>query len=408
MFAGVLCFDGARPPADLVDAQPLLAALSPGRSPDATGTWRDGPFLVVQASTRVCRPPLPGYGTITLPHRCAESGLVVVFWGRLDERDALASELGLPTTASTDERLVLAAYERWGTSCPAKLTGDFAGAIWDPQDRRVLLFRDRLGVKPLYYLCTDSFLAFATTAAVFPHLRRQAPEPDMDWAARLLAGASPSQTATGWTGVSKLAPGHLLDVRAGRVRLERYHTWRDDPPWATRRDQRHVDEYRAVLEEAVRCRIPGAGLIGSESSGGLDSSTVTALLGHLLDDPGARLVAFGFAMLDMEPELIIETSRHAGIVQNYLITGVVEPTDAVIARGLAALGYPEDAESAMGHVPFYEECDQHGIKTLFSGFGGDEAVTNSGSLLRRELVDHRSFGALWRLLPGGQLTRTLR
>lgn len=408
MFAGLLCSDGSRSPAGLVDAEPLLAALSPGCPPHATGTWHEGPFLLVQATTRGNQPAQAGPGTATLPYRCAESGRVVAFWGRLDDRDALARKLGLPVAAATDEHLVLAAYDRWGTYCPEKLNGDFAGAICDPRERRAFLFRDRLGVKPVYYLSRDGFLLFATTAAVFPHLRRHAPVPDLDWAARLLAGASPSQTATGWTGVVKLAPGHVLDVRPGQTCLGRYHAWRDDAAWTTRRNPSRVDEYRWVLEEAVRCRMRGAELIASECSGGLDSSTVTALLAQFLGDPAERLFAFGFAMSDLEPEYIIETSRHAGIVYNYLLTGLVEPTDAAIGRGLAAVGYPEEAESAIGHIPFYEESHRRGIGTLFSGFGGDEAATNSGSLLRRELLDHGAHRALWRLMPGGRLTRTLR
>jgi asparagine synthase (glutamine-hydrolysing) len=154
--------------------------------------------------------------------------------------------------------------------------------------------------------------------------------------------------------------------------------------------------------------MPAGGPIGSESSGGLDSSTVTALLAYFLDDPGERLFAFGFATLDLEPEFIIETSRHAGIVHTHMVTELVEPTDALIARGLAAVGYPELGGNAIAAVPFYEESDRRGIGTLFSGFGGDEAVTNSGTLLRRELLDHGAYAALWRVMPGGRVTRLLR
>src|SRR5439155_415032 len=148
--------------------------------------------------------------------------------------------------------------------------------------------------------------------------------------------------------------------------------------------------------------------MGSESSGGLDSSTITAYLARFLGDPGDRLWAFGFALMDLEPEYIIETSRHAGITHNYLVTASRDNGDSAIARGLAAVGYPEDQGSAIVHIPFYEECRRRGISTLFSGFGGDEAVTNTGSLLRRELLDNRAYGALAHLQPGGRVSRVLR
>ena len=82
--------------------------------------------------------------------------------------------------------------------------------------------------------------------------------PDPDWMARALAGVGHDRTATGWTGVLKLAPGHWLEVGADSVRLESYHSWRDDAPWTTRRDPRHVEAYRAVLEEAIHSRTPVA------------------------------------------------------------------------------------------------------------------------------------------------------
>ena len=408
MFAGLLCRDHTTTPGDLVSSSTLLAALCPDHPADATGAWCQGPFLLVQALSHR-RPPgdIDGYED-AVPHRCADSGRVIAFWGRLDNADALARELGRPGLRCSDEELVLSAHSRWGPSCPAHLTGDFAAAICDPREGRILLFRDRLGVKPLYYRIDGGFLFFATTAAAFPRLRRHAPVPDPDWMARALAGVGHDRTATGWTGVLKLAPGHWLEVGADSVRLESYHSWRDDAPWTTRRDPRHVEAYRAVLEEAIHSRTPVAEPMGSESSGGLDSSTITAYLAHFLGVPGDRLWALGFATLEREREYIMATSVHAGIAHNYLATEYPLAGDSHLARGLAAVGYPEEQGSAIAHITFYEECRRRGIRTLFSGFGGDEAVTNSGSLLGRELLDHGAYGALWRYLPGNPIARPLR
>jgi asparagine synthase (glutamine-hydrolysing) len=169
-----------------------------------------------------------------------------------------------------------------------------------------------------------------------------------------------------------------------------------------------VASYRTVLEEAIRCRMPRDEPIGTESSGGLDSSTISAYLAHFLGTPGDRLWTFGFASLDLEAEYIIETSRHAGIVHNYLVTGNHGGGDSDIARGLDAMGYPDAWGNPVGHIRFYEECERLGIHALFSGFGGDESVTNSGTLLGRELLDHRAYDTLWRFVPGGATTRTLR
>src|SRR5439155_6561732 len=251
MFAGLLGGDGGPAPGDLAGGAELLAALSPDSPPDATGVWCEGPFLLVQARRQADGRDAPG----PLPYRCAQSGRVVAFWGRLDDREALAKELGRSSSVASDEDLVLAAHERWGASCPERLTGDFAGAICDPRERRALLFRDRLGVKPLYYRLDGESLLFATTAAVFAYVRRHPPVPDSAWMARSLAGVPHGHTATGWTGVVKLAPCHRLDVHPGGIHLERYHSWRDEPSWTAERDSRWVEEYRTMLEEAIRCRM---------------------------------------------------------------------------------------------------------------------------------------------------------
>ena len=403
MFAGVLWADGGGRPRDLVAPEQLLAALTPRRAADASGFRSDGPMLVVHAAHRGDRQS----NTAALPSLDAGSGRCVAFWGRLDNRDGLIQELGVASSTS-DHALVEAAFDRWEASCPARLTGDFAGAICDPHRRRVLLFRDRLGVKPLYYCVDGSLLIFATTAAIFPLLRGRAPAADVDWMAELLAGVDSNNSATGWCGVAKLAPGHYLDFDRRGARLRRYHSWRDDPPWTTVHDPTWVETYRGQLEEAVRCRMRGADRMGSESSGGLDSSTVTSYLARFLGEPGDRLCALGFALQDLEAGYIAETSRHAKIAHNYVVTTGLRLDDAGIARGLATVGYPERMGDAVGHIRFYQECARRGIATLFSGFGGDEAVSNSGQLLGRELRDHCAYRELWRYQRGTSVTKPLR
>jgi asparagine synthase (glutamine-hydrolysing) len=407
MFAGLLSI-GSHVPADFVEPADLLAALSPHYPPDATGVVAEGDFLLVQAMQRMGPRHHESVPGTPLPYRCPQSGRIVAFWGRLDERETLNRILGRSTPLASNEELVLAAFDCWGAQCAEKLAGDFAGAILDPTTRRVFLFRDRLGVKPLYYRLDGEALIFATTAAVFPHLRRNVPTHNPTWIASHLVGVIHDPTATGFAGVVKLAPGHWLDFQRGAMQVEKYHSWRNDAPWTTERDPSWVTSYRTVLEETIRCRMPDDEPIGTESSGGLDSSTISAYLAHFLGTPGDRLWTFGFAGMDLEAEFIIETSRHAGIVHNYLVTGSHDRGDSDIARGLDAVGYPDACGNPVGHIRFYEECKRLGIHTLFSGFGGDESVTNSGTLLGRELLDRRAYEALWRYVQGGVTTRALR
>ena len=348
----------------------------------------------------------------TVPETLAPS-ITVTCQGRLDNLPTLRSALGAeaPAPGAPLADWLLAGWRRWGAALPEHLLGDFAFALHDPVRRTTFLARDPLGVKPLYYTLQQGRLIHAFSVAELRRLPGLTLSPDPNWMARYLLRLSMSDTLTGYREVFKVPPGHSLTWDGqGEPVLRRYHHWRDDAPFASRRDPRWVEAYRDVLEEAIRCRMDDSAPMGAENSGGIDSATITAYLAHFLGEPGDRLHSFGFATCEQEPALILATSQARRIVHNYLITGWAGEAneDARVDRILGILGYPEEHGNGSGHTPFYRECQQRGIRTLHSGFGGDEVVTNPGHHLRWELLDHHQYGALWDILPGNPVTRSLR
>ena len=348
----------------------------------------------------------------TVPETLAPS-ITVTCQGRLDNLPALRAALGAesPTPGAPLADWLLAGWRRWGVALPEHLLGDFAFTLHDSGRRTTFLARDPLGVKPLYYTVQQGRLIHAFSVAELRRLPGLTLTPDTDWMARYLLHLSMSDTLTGYREVFKLPPGHSLTWDGhGDPVLRRYHHWRDDAPFASRRDSRWVEAYRALLEEAIRCRMDDAAPIGTENSGGIDSATITAYLAHFLGEPGDRLHSFGFATCEQEPAMILATSQARRIVHNYLITArsANEDWDARVDHTLAILGYPEEHGNGSGHTPFYRECQKRGIRTLHSGFGGDEVVTNPGYHLRWELLDRHQYGALWDILPGNPVTRSLR
>ncbi|HZX32074.1 MAG TPA: asparagine synthase-related protein [Rhodocyclaceae bacterium] len=342
-----------------------------------------------------------------MPH--LPGNLILDFSGHIHNLGDLRAKLGLDGCEYPGAPSVLqAAWQRWGTNLAEHLVGDYALALRDEAQGLIYLARDPLGVKPLYYRIDNGQLSHGFT---IPELRRRCPLPvtaDMDWAAAYMLDLSFSQTETAYKEINKLAPGHWLSCDAqGHVRIQRYHDWRDDAPQATRRDPRWVEAYREVLEEAIRCRMDPEAPMGAENSGGLDSASITAYLAHFLGEPGDRLHSFGFACCEQEPAYILETSQAKRIVHNYLITACIADDEAV-SLGLNALGYPQEHPNSTGHIPFYRECKTRGIRSLFSGFGGDEVVTQNGHQLRQELLDGGHYAALWNILPGDPLRRILR
>ncbi|MDS4022948.1 MAG: asparagine synthase-related protein [Candidatus Competibacter sp.] len=411
LFAGLLVFGVDRIEAVPVSTVASCIALDSFQAPDQHEVWSSGPCLLVE--NRMFNTPESLHETV--PCHCPDSGVAVAFWGRLDNREDLAAALDLAANTRrnlTDPQLALAAWHRWGEALPEHLLGDFALAILDPTRRRVFLARDPLGVKPLYYQLNGNALSFATSIPAFDALPGLRLELDPDWIARYLVGMSMHHTATPYRHLLKLAPGHCMMVESPRATPRRYFTFRDDSPDASRRAEHWVEAYRALLEEAVRCRLRSAYPLGSETSGGLDSSTITGWIAKLLGQEAASdLHTFGYVNQEKESEYILETSifwslRHTHIMR-LGFKGSTE-LEAVVERALRVLGHPDEHGNGVSHYPFYQECRLRGIRTLFSGFGGDEVVTHPGGRLWHELVRQRRYRVLWTELPGNPVTRARR
>ncbi len=376
MFAGSFARKASTsPPA--ARPEDLLEILFPFHPPDRRGVWQNGPFLLAHGLVF----NTPESAREETPLVCPESGLALASWARLDNREDLGRELDLrrPLEETTDPQLILLAYRKWGVDCPQRLLGDFAFVVFDPAKKSAFLARDPLGVRPLSYRLEDGFLRFAVSLSVFAHAPGWESDKNPDWMARYLIQHSYDPRTTPYRRVFKLPPGHRLLVGEEKDRMESYFHFRDDPPPARRRSAEWVEAYREAFEEAVRCRMRSAFPLGTENSGGLDSAGITACLAHLLGRPGRRLFSFGFAHAEQEPAFILETSRAKRITHNYIVTAG-DPEDDFVPRGLAALGCPVEHGNGTAHIPFYRECELHGIRTLFSGFGGDDQFQPSPSL----------------------------
>jgi len=410
MFAGLISFNNKYSPEQLFSPDTVRTSLSPYRTPDSDGYWQTDSACLLEIRTHISSRNRDS----VLPLRCHETGVVLSFWGRIDNRKELADKLGLDAhtlARHTDAQLVLEGWRVWQESLPEYLIGDFAIAVIDPKRNYAFLARDPIGVKPLYYRLDANVFAFASSAAALKTLKKLPLTPDQEWMACYLWFLSKSHDKTAYSEIFKLPPGHTLTVdQYGNQQLKKWHHWRDDAPWADKRDERWVSEYREVLEEVIRCRMESDYPLGTENSGGLDSATITAFLAHFMGDtPGDKLHTFGYALCEQEPGNILETSQARGIVHNYIITArhnIVPPH--YIDRGLKVLGYPEEHSMATYLMPFYVECERRNIRTLFSGFGGDEVVTSHARQLRFELLDRGNYKLLWELQSGNLITRSLR
>jgi asparagine synthase (glutamine-hydrolysing) len=204
-----------------------------------------------------------------------QRGTMIAFDGRLDNRDALLDALELDRTIS-DGRIVLAAYDAWGDHCAGRLLGDFAFAVFDERQRRLLLVRDAIGIRPLYYRHGPRLLAFASEIKAILAHPDVAVRPDEDGIADLMMlGTRPldRQDVTCFAGISALPPAHAAIVTPDRMTVRRY--WDFDTARALRLTfDETVEAFREYFFTAVKRRLRSLRPVAISVSGGLDSSSI--------------------------------------------------------------------------------------------------------------------------------------
>src|SRR3972149_8709319 len=205
------------------------------------------------------------------------SGTVVVFDGRLDNREEILARLKGShdiSPASRDRALILAAYRAVKERLPEWLVGDFSFALFDPHEPQLLLVRDVLGVRPLYYYRTaDTFLFASEAKALLSHPQVSA-QPEDDLLADFLLDRFHDQERTFFKGISSLPPAHAALISPKGFKKWRY--WDFDPNKRIRLGsyQVYAEAFREVFEKSVKRRLRSAYPVAVSVSGGLDSSSV--------------------------------------------------------------------------------------------------------------------------------------
>ena len=283
--AGEIRFDGA--PGDAVRMRRMLAHLR-RRGPDGYDVFTDG--AVALAHTRLAIIDLSPAGG--QPMADEELGLVLVFNGVIYNYRELRGELsarGYRFFSDSDSEVILKAYHRWGDDCARHLDGIFAFAVWDRGARSLLLARDRLGIKPLYYARDARRLCFASNPQAL--LAGGGVDVALDPVAlhrHLALHAVVPAPRTLLRGVRKLEPAHTMRVQPdGSTAKRRY--WNlsatrnghagDETKQGERSEAEWIERTRAELRRAVETRFRIADVpVGVLLSGGLDSSLLLALL----------------------------------------------------------------------------------------------------------------------------------
>jgi len=253
------------------------------RGPDGSGIWHEGP--VGLGHRRLAIVDLPG-GAQPMPNEDESAWLV--YNGEIYNHAALRPGLearGHRYRSRCDTETVLHLYEDEGERCVERLDGMFAFAVWDRREGRLLLARDRLGIKPLYYALTDDELLFASEVKAIL-AAGLAPALDRSVLPEFLATRFVSGEETFFEGVRKLLPGHTLTWTAeDGVRLRRYWHVPDEVDRGPQDARERALEVRERLEATVQSHLMSDVPLGVFLSGGLDSSVLAALMARMSSEP---------------------------------------------------------------------------------------------------------------------------
>jgi len=221
-----------------------------------------------------------------------EDGTVwIVFNGEIYNFRELRTELeaaGHRFYTSTDTEAIVHAYEQWGTKAIARLRGMFGLAIWDLRSRSLLVARDRIGIKPIYYAESQGRLYFGSELKSLleaPDLPRDL---DVDALDHYLSFLYTPRDGSIFRSVRKLPPGHLLVWQHGRLAVQQYWQLPASETY-TGSEKEAVSDLRDVLRDAVRSHLVSDVPLGAFLSGGIDSSLVVGLMAQT---SGARVKTF--------------------------------------------------------------------------------------------------------------------
>lgn len=336
---------------------------------------------------------------------------VLMFDGRLDNREELAEALGIGIAGVPDSGVVLAALERWGDDAVSRLLGPFALAWWDNGERRLLLARDPLGHRTVYYTDTPDGFAFATTPRALLALPDVPRRVDEAAVAAFLVDLSLSPGASFFDTVQQVPAAHFAVWQAGRFEARRY--W--EPDYSRRLNLRHDDDYaeaaRDHLTSAVRRCLRTDRPIATQLTGGLDSTAVATTAARMLAP--ARLMTLtaapgdGLAVPAYRSKFVGEgcyVQATAALYDNmdvHLVPGsAVQRFESEPERLFLTAGLPLRNIMNVGWFgPTHERARSAGVGVLLTGVGGNLTLGWDGLPGLRDAARSGQVARVWRELP---------
>jgi asparagine synthase (glutamine-hydrolysing) len=339
------------------------------RGPDDCGAWSSGPAALGAARLSIID-VAGGHQPISI-----EDGRITVvqngeIYNYVELRDDLR-RAGRRFATSCDTEVIAHLYAMYGTAAFSRMRGMFAAAVWDAARQELILARDRVGKKPLYYFERDGELLFGSETKAILSALPDAPPVDATALLDFFTFGNVCGDRAIFEGMHRLPPGATLtaDARSGSRRIERFWDWPATPHVDTMSEAEAIERLRGELTEAVRIRLRSDVPLGAFLSGGMDSAAVVALMTRELGSP-VKTFTIGFGDRDYdEIEEARATAAHFGAEHHEQI---VTPDCVRVAETLAR-HYDEPFADASAIPTFHvAELARRHVTVCLTGDGGDE------------------------------------
>ncbi len=408
--AGVLHLDLDRPSDP--DLLSRMTGVLAHRGPDDEGFYRNGP--VGLGHRRLSIIDLSGGAQ---PMANEDETVWIVFNGEIFNFPDLRRDLeakGHKFKTGSDTECIVHLYEEHGTGCAERLVGQFAFAIWDERKRRLLLARDHVGIKPLFYCLDDQRILFASEMKAILEDESIGRELDPGAFFDYLAYKYVPAPRTIFRGINKLPAGHWLLIEEGRVRIERF--WEmplGGPPPAS--EEECARELEELLRSSVKGQLMSDVPLGAFLSGGIDSSIVVGLMAGLMDRP-VKTFTIGFREEDFSEVEYARRLAEMHHTEHHEL--IVEPESVdLLPRLVRQLDEPFADPSAIPTYYLSRMAREH-VTVCLSGDGGDEGFAGYSRYqwaLKYSKMDSLPrifraalFGSLSKVLPPGRYRTAAR
>jgi len=315
-----------------------------------------------------------------------KDGLILTMDARIDNRDELAGQLDLPDRPPEqigDSEFILAAYRKWGESCPKHLLGDFAFAIWDEKKEQLFCARDHIGIKPFFYYVKDDLFVFTNLLkAVVGHPEVPKKPDEASLAKYLRVEGFHDDKATFIKNVKKLPPASTLVVSGKTIRESGYWNIDEIQPVCYKSSEVYLKHFRKLLENAVEDRLRTYYPVASHLSGGLDSSSVAVLAARKLGKASKTLYAFNWAQ---KPDDMLHAEH-----DEWDFAERIARTESIRYESLSLSGeylsklydtidlFSNDIGYFWEEYLVRDAATLQNVRTLISGWGGDQFASYDG------------------------------